>query len=517
MFLFPVDDDEVQQIVTALNSNKSTGLDGISVKVLKAMLPAILSYLTANINSSFSRGSFPDCLKKARVTPLFKKGSVYTVSNYRPVSILPVISKVLERAMHNRLYSFMNKQLNEKQFGFRARCSTTLAIAETVEKLRLNMSRKQFCIFLDFSKAFDTINHDLMIEKLERYGVRGVVLNWFRSYLLHRQQTVFINGVFSEYKVVNSGVPQGSILGPLLFIIYTNDFLKTCQYFDMYMFADDTTIMYSAETLDDRCIHSDIVCLQEWINCNYLYLNVRKSELMWFCEPITDIRLQNENLKNSDSVKYLGIHLDRNFSFEVHVDNVVKRLSKHVFAISRIRKFVNRSVLLRYYKSFIEPTIRYGLLIYGCTAYSKLLRIYMVQKKLLKLIFFKKPRESVTHLFSESTILSVYDLYILELMKFVLKLINRKLPTRYLNSLYQRDMNSCHTTRSVSSGLFKKPRLRKASDKNTLSWRGTVLLNYMIGHGFVVDPICGDENALKNLIDHLKDVLTERNLFSTLF
>ena len=232
------------------------------------------------------------------------------------------------------------------------------------------------------------------------------------------------------------------------------------------MFADDTTFMYSAETLDDRYIGSDTVCLQKWITCSPLYLKVKKSELIWFCNPMTDIRLQIEKLNNSDSVKYLDIHLDRNFSFDVqHVDSVVKRLSKRGFAVARIWKFVSRKVLILYYGFFIEPIVRYGLLICGCPTSSKLRCIYMVQRNSLKLLFFRKRRESASCFFSDSTNLSVYNFYSLENLKFVLKPVNSKLPNRYLNNLYQRDVKDL-TARSVSSGLFKKSRLKIASDKN---------------------------------------------------
>ena len=185
-----------------------------------------------------------------------------------------------------------------------------------------------------------------------------------------------------------------------------------------------------------------------------------------------------------------------------------------MFAVARVRKFVSRNVLILCYRSFAEPIVRYGLLIYGCTS-SSLRRIYMVQRKLLRLIFFRKQGESVSCLFSVSTILSEYDLY-RELLKRVLKSVNAKLPTRYLNSHYQRDVKDCLTTRSVSSGLFNKPRLNKASDKNSLAWRGCVLLNYLISNGFIVDPVCGDETSLKRSIDHLKVLLIKKN-FDTLF
>ena len=164
MILFLVDDEEVDKIVAVLNPNKSTGLDGISLKILKSMVPVILPHLTRLIISSFSRAIFPGCLKKGSVTPLFKKGSISEVRNYRPVSILPVVSKVFKRAMYIRLHGFMNKRFNKKQFVFRSRCSTVLAIAEIVEKVQFKMLTKQFCIFFDFSKAFFTVNNDLMIE-----------------------------------------------------------------------------------------------------------------------------------------------------------------------------------------------------------------------------------------------------------------------------------------------------------------------------------------------------------------
>ena len=157
------------------------------------------------------------------------------------------------------------------------------------------------------------------------------------------------------------------------------------------------------------------------ISYNHLYLNIKKSGFMWFCKPLTDIRPQIERIKNSYSAKYLGIHLDRNFFIAVHVDKVVKCLSKHVFAVAKIRNFVNRNVLILYYRSFIGPVVRHGLLIYGCTTNSKLCRIYMVQRKLLSLIFFRKQRVSVSSLFSESIFLNLYDLYILEFLKINLK------------------------------------------------------------------------------------------------
>ena len=198
------------------------------------------------------------------------------------------------------------------------------------------------------------------------------------------------------------------------------------------MFADDLTLMYSAETLDDKCIASDTFCLQKWIACNQLYLNETKSELTRFCELLTDIGLQQERLKSSHSVKYLGIHLDKNLSTDGHVDKVVKCIPKYVFSVTRIKKIANRNDLILYCRSFIEPIVRYGLCMYGCIICSNYHRSYMVQRKML-LIFSKKQRESVYCLFSDFTILSVYDLYIQGVLKFFLKSVNAKVSEQLLS------------------------------------------------------------------------------------
>ena len=192
---------------------------------------------------------------------------------------------------------------------------------------------------------------------------------------------------------------------------------------DIGLFADDKILMYSAETLDDRSTGSGIFCLQKWITYNYLYLKVYKSEIIWFCEPHRDIRFQTDMLKNSDRVNYFGNYLDRSLSFDVRVDKVVN-------ACARIRKFVNRTFPMLYYRSFIESIVRFGLLICACNTSSKLRSIYNVLRRLLKLIYFGKQREIMSCLFSESTILIVYNLSILGLLKFVLKSAKAKLPTR---------------------------------------------------------------------------------------
>ena len=199
------------------------------------------------VNESLKSGTFPQVLKAARVVPIYKSGKKSIRENYRPISVLSVLSKIFERVVHERLYNFMdkNKLLYPRQFGFRSKLSPIHALSDITEIIRDNSNLDNFCILLDLQKAFDTINHEFLLYKLEAYGVRGVCLDWFTSYLSKRSQCVSINGKVSKPLLINCGVPQGSILGPLLFIIYVNDFPNSCKNIIPFLFADDPNCVYA--------------------------------------------------------------------------------------------------------------------------------------------------------------------------------------------------------------------------------------------------------------------------------
>ena len=516
MFLTPVTNREIYEILMNLNSNKSPGLDGISAKVLKLMAPAITSILTSLVNLSFETAIFPDCLKIAKVCPIYKGGNVDDVSNYRPISILPVISKLFERAMFNRLFNFVDKLLYRRQFGFRPKFSTVSALAEMTEKLRQNYTLQQFCIFLDFSKAFDTITHSKLLDKMERMGVRGLVQDWFRSYLKDRKQLVEVNGKQSQYHIVDCGVPQGSILGPLLFVIYVNDLPDQCRAFEVYMFADDTNLMYSSPVFDDSAIGSDIHCLMSWFHSNNLRLNVKKSQLIWIRnKKPREIELGSEKLPDSLCVKYLGVVLDTCFTFKSHIDTVVNKMSSHVFVLLSIRKAASKNVLLAYYKSYIQPIISYCLLIYGSTSVCTLAPIFKMQKKLLRIINFKGPRDTSLPLFQNCNILNVYDLYLVELTKFTLFSINGLFGNEYLNRLYVQ--RTSRDTRSVSKGMYVVPRVNTTFDKHSLSRRGSILLNFFLKKNLLREKKLS-RTKIYNFVENLKqNVLYKEDLFQHLF
>ena len=238
-----------------------------------------------------STGIFPDKLKTAKVIPIYKKANSEIFSNYRPVSLLPCFSKILERLVFNRCVDFINTHeiLNDKQFGFRSKHSTYMAIAQLVDKINSAVEKNETTIgiFLDLSKAFDTIDHKILLHKLEHYGFRGVVLEWFESYLSNRTQHVFYDNCNSDLKNIVCGVPQGSILGPLLFILYVNDITYTSNVLDFILFADDTTILYSHKDINSKInlINEELNEVSNWFKANKLSVNASKTNYMILGTP----------------------------------------------------------------------------------------------------------------------------------------------------------------------------------------------------------------------------------------
>ena len=229
-------------------SSKATGPHSIPTEILKLIKPNICHPLKEIINLSFATGIYPDILKIAKVIPIFKnKGDELLVSNYRPISLLSNVNKIFEKLAYSRLYSFLNLHncIYELQFGFRAHHSTNHALISLTEMIRNALDNSNFAcgIFIDLQKAFDTVDHEILLKKLDYYGVRGLANNWFKSYLSNRQQFVSINGFNSKNLTMKYGVPQGSVLGPLLFLIYINDLHKAIKYSVTHLFADDTNLL----------------------------------------------------------------------------------------------------------------------------------------------------------------------------------------------------------------------------------------------------------------------------------
>ena len=355
------DEQEVACLISSLNPSKGLGPNSIPTKIMQ-MLTNELSYPLAMIfNISLNTGKFPKLLKLSKVIPVYKKSSKLEPSNYRPISLLSNINKIFEKIMFKRLYDFLekNKCIYDLQFGFRSKHSTSHALITITEQIRTALDEgEQACgVFIDLQKAFDTVNHEILIDKLEHYGVRGITNNWFKSYLSDRDQYVTIQGFKSNIKKIYHGVPQGSVLGPLLFLIYINDLHNAVIYSKVYHFADDThflNISKSAKQIQKQ-MNIDLKLLYKWLLANMISLNCSKTELIIFKSNKNTkkfqykIKINGHTIAPSNNIKYLGVYLDEELSGKAHCQVLTRKLNRANGMLSKVRYYVPNNELKSIY------------------------------------------------------------------------------------------------------------------------------------------------------------------------
>ena len=290
MYMKSIVESDIIKIINKFHPNKSAGHDNVGNFIIKKVKSEIVKPLTHIFNLSLSTGVVPEKFKIAKVIPIYKKADFALFSNYRPVSLLPCFSKILERLVFNICVDYINHHeiLNDKQFGFRPKHSTYMAIAQLVDKITNAVEKNETTIgiFLDLSKVFDTVDHKILLHKLE-HGFRGIVLEWFKNYLTNRTQYVAFNNCTSNPGNIICGVPQGSILGPLLFILYVNDITYTSNMLEFILFADDTTILYSHKDINSKInvVNKELQEVNNWFKANKLSINASKTNFMILGTP----------------------------------------------------------------------------------------------------------------------------------------------------------------------------------------------------------------------------------------
>ena len=467
-----ISEEEVLDLINSL-ANKSSGPASIPLRLLKLVADLIVAPLCYIINISFSTGVFPTILKVAKVVPRHKGGSTLEMNNFRPISLLSIFDKILEKLMHKRLYEFLeyHQILFKNQFGFRKRSSTGHSLIEISEEIKESIDNGKFgCgIFIDLKKAFDTVNHKILLMKLEHYGIRGFLLKWFETYLTDRKQFVFYNGVKSETLSISCGVPQGSVLGPLLFLIYINDLPNISDKLSFFLFADDTNIYYESNDLIEieKTVNKELKKFSQWLNLNRLALNVGKTNFVIFRSTKRALKhnvvliMNRKALEQKCYVKYLGVLMDEHLLWKPQISSVSKKISRGVGILAKLKGHMNRKLLLIIYYCLVFSHLSYGVEAWGsaCDSYLSVLKV--IQNKAVRIISGKQyfqiygeipgPLPSSTPLYKELNVLKFDDIFRINIAKFIFQTLCELTPVVFENWFIYTHMVHSHATKSSTS------------------------------------------------------------------
>jgi hypothetical protein len=458
----PVSQAELTNAINDLQSKKSTDLNNISMHLVKTVLTPIISPLLHIFTKSLEQGVVPEKFKIAKVIPVFKSGDPLDMNNYRPISLLCSFSKILEKIVFIRLMKYLNDHnlLSKDQFGFRPRHSTFHPMLDILNRASnaLNNKKHMLIIFCDLKKAFDTCDVDVLLGKLRKLGVKNLELAWFKSYLTNRSQYVSIDDHNSILLQILTGVPQGSILGPLLFLIYIND-LPECSDFLSKLFADDTALILCEDDLENLVLRANLefqkVC--KYFRSNKLSLHPDKTKYIIISnskvvhETTTKIYINNNNLgqneqsliheikrvlptDNIPAIKYLGVYFDPYLNFKYHVQQISSKLSRALFQIRRVKNILSKESLKTLYYSLFHCHIVYAIEIWSSASKSLINDLFLKQKAVVRIVSDSKYNSHTAPIFKNLEILPLHMLIQLHLSKTMYFFKSGRLPECFNNT-----------------------------------------------------------------------------------
>lgn len=490
--------DKIHKIIKQLNSNKAPGLDNVNVTDIKMAGRGISVALTNLINRSVKMGSYPETLKMGCVRPIFKKGKKDEYSNYRPITLLPSVDKIVEKFICEQMHTYFRKHdvIYTNQFGFQQGKGTAELLSKFIDEVNeyLNDKNNVLVLFIDFSRAFDTLDHTKLIKKLDECGIRGPLLNWCKNYLQDRKYCVKICNAHSNTIEAKYGTAQGSVLGPLHFLSYVNNMRNVLKYCSCYQYADDTCIVIGRSDINVayELLQADFDILSKWCHDAGLVLNVSKTKLMHIKSPYLKcpsrgiLKAHNHSCMHSNnpqsctcpeielvnSYTYLGLTIDNHINWGQQIERVCNKLRQFMANMYILNSRIPYKVKLALYNSLAESYIQYGISSYGRTYKTYLDAIYKLQLKILKLIvppvIKEKFRKNEPGLFKYCKVLPVQ-------LRFKYSLLKEN----YFNPKYQNKIEHPVFTRAIAQGRLRTSKARNVYGRHTTQYLVPRLINQL--------------------------------------
>ena len=508
---YPTDILEVQIIIKTLK-NKGSGLHDISVKTLKDNSLVFSIHISTLFNHSIETETYPDALKIAGVVPGFKAGSADSVDNYRPISNLPMLSKVFEKLTLKRLTSFIKryKLLDNNQFGFQKGKNITQAAVKLTSFINKAYRCKQYsvCFFLDLKKAFDTIDHNILMQKMEHIGFRGKVNRYLQSYFSNRKQYTRVGQYKSSNLIITKGIPQGSILGPVLFCLYINDIFKYVDA-DAVLFADDAAFFLSDVNLQSLYNRIKILFdrLSTYLRNNKLVPNLSKSKLMFFSSrPIPanldNILFSNVEIEWVSEYKYLGLLITNRMSYVTHIEKVSSKISQYVGIFYHLNKFLPLRNLMQIYHALVVPHMTLHIELWGGSQETYINKLRTKQNKLLRAILKVeivggRPVMGTAQMYRDLGVLTVQNIFKIRLFKLLNQLLSGELPSFYNMLLNPLVPNHSHNTRH---GNFRHPVASSGVLRRAIDRQMVLLYEEIPANVFVDDSVRASTRNYKKLL-----------------
>lgn len=487
--------DYVHSQFVKLSDDKATGLDNIPAKLLKVAAPIITPVITHIINHSFTSCTFPTCWKKAKVIPIFKAGDPSEPGNYRPISILVVISKIIERAVFDQLYNYLNdnNMININQSGFRPSYSTGSALINVTEDWYNEIDKGNLIgvCMIDLKKAFDTVNHDIFLQKLKMYKIGKPCIKWFNSYLSGRTQCTAIEGTLSSFSKITCGIPQGSIIGPLAFLIYINDLPNCMSHCKVNMFADDTGMYYASNSIDDivKCMNYDLNNGNNWLQSNKLTVNADKCEFM-----LIGSRQRLANIKESDNLKiningvdikrvheckHLGVIIDDNLTWNQQIDNIRKKCLKGMFMLKQCKSnHIPKNLLTTVYNAIVVPHLDYCNIVWANCGSTVSRKLQVIQNRAARIICGAKWDTPSIQVLSQLNWNTLATRQNNSMLTQIYKILHSLAPP-YLNEIFKHVEHKYNFRQSKYNVNIPKPRTEYK--KRSLAYRGAIEWNKIAG------------------------------------